>query len=164
MDERSASEKQQEKEEHTDLSQPKQTMATENSVQAIFLDLFRRVRFNLLDGERVVHDLLHHQDLWRAAYPARFSVPYRNRHDNTGKQVHPIIDLAMMRNVSWGMWPADMLYIWTDQDHLPELQKVAEQWQGEIGVFNPEEPMDEEDLSMAGLFDDDHRVLWVWWD
>jgi hypothetical protein len=70
----------------------------------------------------------------------------------------------MMRNVSWGMWPADMLYIWTDQGHLPELQKVAKQWQGEIGVFNPEEPMDEEDLSMAGLFDGDHRVLWVWWD
>lgn len=164
MDERSDSEKQQEKEEHTDLSHPKQTTATENSMQAIFLDLFRRIRFNLLDGETVVRDLLQHQDLWRAVYPTRLSVPYRNRHDNTGKQVHPIIDLAMMRNVSWGMWPADMLYIWTDQDHLPELQKVAEQWQGEIGVFNPEEPMDEEDLSMAGLFDGDHRVLWVWWD
>jgi hypothetical protein len=164
MDERSDSEKWQEKEEQMDLSQYLQTMATENSVQAIFLDLFRRVRFNLLDGETAVHDLRHHQALWRAAYPARFSVPYQNRHDNAGKHVHPISDLAMMRNVSWGEWPADILYIWIDQDHLPELRKLAEQWQGEIGVFNPEEPVDGEDLSMAGLFDDNNRVLWVWWD
>ncbi|HEU5377468.1 MAG TPA: hypothetical protein VFV38_18760, partial [Ktedonobacteraceae bacterium] len=121
MDERSDSEKLQEKEEHRDLSPHKQTIATENSVQAMFLDLFRRVRFNLLDGEAVVRDLLQHQDLWRAVYPARFSAPYQNSHDNTGEHVHPIIDLAMMRNVSLGKWPADMLYIWTDQDHLPEL-------------------------------------------
>jgi hypothetical protein len=164
VDEHSDSEKHQEKEEPTDLSRHLQTMATKNNVQAIFLDLFRRVRFNLLDGETVARDLLHHQDLWRAAYPARFSAPYQNRYDTTDNHVHPIMDLAMMRNVSWGMWPADMIYIWTDQDHLPELRTLAEQWQGEIGVFNPEEPMDEEDLYLAGLFNDKNRVLWVWWD
>ncbi|HEU5381659.1 MAG TPA: hypothetical protein VFV38_40080 [Ktedonobacteraceae bacterium] len=164
MNEHSASEKQQKREDLPALSQLAHTTVTENSVQAMFLAPIRRVRYNLLDGEAVVSDLLRHQDLWRAVYPARFSVPYQNRHDNAGKHVHPISDLAMMRNVSWGEWPADMLSIWTDQDHLPELRKLAEQWQGEIGVFNPEEPMDEEDLSLAGLFDDTNRVLWVWWD
>jgi hypothetical protein len=45
-----------------------------NDIQRLHFELFRRVRYNLLDGERVVRDLLDWRDLWYSVLPARF--PY----------------------------------------------------------------------------------------
>ncbi len=50
-----------------------QPQANINEIQRLHFELFRRVRYNLLDGERVVRDLLEWHDLWYKRAPHAFS-------------------------------------------------------------------------------------------
>jgi hypothetical protein len=69
----------------------------------------------------------------------------------------------MLRNTRWGSWPADTLYIWTNDKALPQLrQRIEERWEpSEIVEILP--GVDEE-MDFANLDDEHDRVLFVWWD
>lgn len=53
----------------------KQQYGPINDVQRLYFELLRRVRYNLLDGESVVHDLLDWHDLWYSVIAARLPYP-----------------------------------------------------------------------------------------
>jgi hypothetical protein len=131
-----------------------------NEVQRLFFELFRRVRYNLLDGERVVRDLLDWHDLWYSVLPTRFPYALNTQQD---KQYHPSTELSMLRHVCWESWPADTLYIWTNDNALPELRKrIEERWKAsEVVVISPGA---DEEMHFSHLDDEHDRVLFVWWD
>ena len=126
-----------------------------NDVQRLYFELLQRARFNLLDGESVVRDLIDWRDLWYSVIAAR--LPYPCTQENRLP-----IDLSLLRTTRWDDWPADILYIWTNEESLPQLQRlIEERWQAsEIGVLLPEDV----ELINANLSDAHNRVLFVWWD
>jgi hypothetical protein len=114
------------------------------------------VRFlQVLDGESVVRDLISWRDLWYSVIAAR--LPYPCTQENRLP-----IDLSLLWTTRWDDWPADILYIWTNEESLPQLQRlIEERWQAsEIGVLLPEDV----ELINANLSDEHNRVLFVWWD
>ena len=131
-----------------------------NDIQRLHLELFRHVRYNLLDGERVVRDLLDWRDLWYSVLPARFPYFFGKQDD---KQYHPYTELSMLRCTRWESWPADTLYIWTNDEALPQLrQRIEERWEpSEIVVISPET---DEEMHFTHLDSEHDRVLFVWWD
>jgi|GEM_PF-1544898 len=128
-----------------------------NTIQQLHFELFRRTRYNLLDGERVVQDLLAWRDLWYSVFPTRF--PYFFKHPNA-QEYHPYTEMAMLRHIRYDSWPPDILYIWTNDEALPELRKrIEERWEAsEITVILPEE----EELQVAHMDDEHGMVLCVW--
>ena len=126
-----------------------------NDVQRLYFELLRRVRYNLLDGESVVHDLLDWRDLWYSVIAVR--LPYLSTQENRLP-----IDLSLLRTTRWNDWPVDTLYIWTNDEMLSQLQHlIEERWQAsEIEVLSP----DDVELTNANLSDAHNRVLFVWWD
>jgi hypothetical protein len=131
-----------------------------NTIQRLYFELFRLVRYNLLDGELVVRDLLEWRDLWYSVFPTRFPYLFREPGD---KEYRPYTELSMLRTVSVDSWPADTLYIWTNDEALPQLrQRIEERWQpGEVVVISPET---DKEMQFAHLDDEHDRVLFVWWD
>ncbi len=69
----------------------------------------------------------------------------------------------MLRNVRGEMWPADTLYIWTNDEVLPQLrQRIEERWQpSEVVVISPDT---DREMRFANLNSEHDRVLFVWWD
>ena len=137
-----------------------QQQADINDIQHLHFELFRRIRYNILDGERVVRDLLEWRDLWYSALPMRFPLAFNKSED---KQYHPYTELSMLRHIRWDSWPADTLYIWTNDNALPQLrQRIEERWEAsEIEVISPEA---DEEMHFSHLDDERDRVLFVWWD
>jgi hypothetical protein len=131
-----------------------------NEIQRLHLELLRRVRYNLMDGERVVSDLLDWRKLWYSALPTRFPSHF-NKPDDT--EYHPYTELSMLRHARWDSWPADALYIWTNDEALPQLrQHIEERWEpSEIVVISPET---DEEMHFAHLDGEHDCVLFVWWD
>jgi hypothetical protein len=131
-----------------------------NEIQRLQLELFRRVRFNELDGERVVSDLLAWRDLWYSVLPTRFPTFFPKPGD---KEYHPYTELSMLRCTRWGTWPADTLYIWTNDEALPQLRKrIEERWEPSDMVEII--PGVDEEMHLARIDDEHDRVLFVWWD
>jgi len=126
-----------------------------NDVQHLYFELLRRVRFNLLDGESVVRDLLDWHDLWYSVIATRLPIPSRQEN-------RPQADLSLLRTTRWNSWPADTLYIWTNEETVTRLQRlIEERWQpSEVEILLPETV----ELINANLFDPHDRVLFVWWD
>ena len=126
-----------------------------NDVQQLYFELFRRVRYNLLDGESVVRDLKEWRDLWYSVNAIRLPFP------STQRNTLPI-SLSLLRTTRWNSWPADTLLIWTDDANLEQLQGlIEERWQAsEVSVYMPED----EEMMFANLHDEHDRVLFVWWD
>ncbi len=126
-----------------------------NDVQRLYFELLQRVHYNLLDGESVVRDLIDWRDLWYSVIATR--LPYPSIQENRLP-----IDLSLLRTTRWNDWPADTLYIWTNEEALSELQRLIEEhWQAsEIEVLLPEDI----ELINANLSDAHNRVLFVWWD
>jgi hypothetical protein len=133
----------------------KQQHESINDVQRLYFELLRRVRYNLLDGESVVHDLLDWRDLWYSVIAAR--LPYPNTQENRLP-----IDLSLLRTTRWNDWPVDTLYIWTNDEAVSQLQHLIEEhWQAsEIEVLSPQDV----ELINANLSDAHNCVLFVWWD
>jgi hypothetical protein len=131
-----------------------------NEIQHLHFKLLRYVRYNLLDGERVVNDLLEWRDLWYSVLPTRF--PYPSIKPDDG-QYHPYTELSMLRNVRGEMWPVDTLYIWTNDKALLQLQqRIQERWEpSEVVVITPDK---DREMRFANLNDEHDRVLFVWWD
>jgi hypothetical protein len=101
-----------------------------NDVQRLYFELLQRVHYNLLDGEGVVRDLIDWRDLWYSVIATR--LPYPSIHENRLPT-----DLSLLRTTRWNAWPADTLYIWTNEEALPQLQRLIEEhWQAsEIEVL-----------------------------
>jgi hypothetical protein len=126
-----------------------------NDVQQLHFELFRRVRYNLLNGEDVIRDLKEWRDLWYSVIAMRLPFP------STQKDRLPI-NLSLLRTTRWDSWPADTLLIWTNDANLEQLQRLIEgRWQAsEVSVFVPED----EEMIYANFHDEHDRVLCVWWD
>ena len=126
-----------------------------NDVQRLYFELLRGVRYNFLDGESIVHDLLDWRDLWYSVIAARLPYP-------STQEYRLPIDLSLLRTTRWNEWPIDTVYIWTNDEMVSRLQRlIEERWQAsEIEVFLPEDV----ELINANLSDASNRVLFVWWD
>jgi len=95
-----------------------------------------------------------------ACFP-RVSLFFFNRRDD--KQYRAYTELSMLRHVRWDSWPADTLYIWTNDEALPQLrQRIEERWEpSEVEVISPDA---DEEMRFTHLDDEHDRVLFVWWD
>ncbi len=126
-----------------------------NDVQRLYFELLRGVRYNLLDGESVVLDLLDWRDLWYSVIAARLPYP-------STQEYRLPLDLSLLRTTRWNEWPIDTIYIWTNDEMVSQLQRlIEERWQAsEIEIFLPEDV----ELINANLSDAHNRVLFVWWD
>jgi len=133
---------------------------TINETQQLYFDLFKRVQYNLLDGQRVVADLLAWRELWYSVLPVRLPDLFPNQDD---KQNHPYTEVSMLRTLRFGDYPFDTLYIWTTDQALPLLRRrIEERWEAsEVAVLTPET---DEEMRLAHLDDAQDRVLFVWWD
>jgi len=129
-------------------------------IQALYLELIRTIRYNELDGGRVVGQLLEWRDLWDSVIADRLPMPRPEPAARDQYGVYP--PLSLLRTTRYGDWPADTLYIWTDQERLPRLQRLIEEhWQAsEI------ELIDQQDVAFMfhAFYRPGHRVLTVWWD
>lgn len=137
-----------------------QPQADINAIQHLHFELLRHVSYNLLDGERVVGDLLEWRGLWYSVFPTRFPYVFNKQDD---KQYHPYTELSLLRHTRWESWPVDTLYIWTNDEVLPQLrQHIEERWQpSEIVEILPDA---DEEMRFAHLDNEHDRVLFVWWD
>src|SRR2546429_292801 len=95
-------EEEQEEQESTEISE----------VQLLYLELFRRSRFNLLDGEKVVNDLLEWRHLWHSVFPIRLPHPMYRRPEShpelydkypslLERWYNPQTDFAMLHHARW---------------------------------------------------------------
>lgn len=134
------------------IEQPREPI---NEIQRLHFELLRHTRYNLLDGESVVRDLMDWRHLWYSAFATRLPLPIGER---DGLQA----DLALLRTTRWNDWPVDTLYIWTSDENVEHLQKLIEEhWEpSEIEVLSPENI----EMSYANLSNKHNRVLAVWWD
>ncbi len=139
------------------MSQEQQDTAI-NEVQHLQLELFRHARYNLLDGEAVVRDLLSWRHLWFSVVSTRLPMPIPD-----SKSLVSTSELALLRTTRWNDWPADTLYIWTDDTRVEQLQKlIEERWQADdVAVLSPEDI--EVRYSNLG-HNKENRILFVWWD
>ncbi len=130
-----------------------------NEVQHLQLELFRHARFNLLDGEAVIQDLLNWRHLWFSVVSTRLPMPIPD-----SKSLVSISELALLRTTRWNDWPADTLYIWTDDKRVEQLEKlVEERWQADtVAVLSPEEDIEVRYSNLG--HDEENRILFVWWD
>ena len=126
-----------------------------NEIQRLQLELLRRVRYNWLNGERVVNDLLELRELWYSVIASNPSTLFIG---HEGLQT----DLMLLRATRYEQWPVDTVYIWTRIEHSATLrQRIEERWEAsEIDEYTP----DEKGMSLASMRDPHDRVLCIWWD
>src|SRR5260221_6328061 len=107
-----------------------------------------------------VNKTLYWHDLWYSVLPTRFPYSFKEQDD---KQYHPYTELSMLRHARWDSWPADTLYIWTNDEALSQLrQRIEEHWEpSEVEVIAPDT---DEEMRLMHLDDEHDRVLFVWWD
>src|SRR5260221_13936066 len=131
----------------------KQQRTPINDVQRLYFELLQRARFNLLDGESVVRDLLEWRDLWYSVTAARLPFPI--------EQNRLPIDLSLLRTTRWNDWPADTVYIWTNDEYATQLKElIEERWESrEMSGLLP----DDVELINPTLFEEDNRVLFDCW-
>lgn len=128
------------------------------TAQDIQLELLRRTRFNMLDGERLCASLMKHRELWLALLLDRPGVPdYRD-------EGHLLISgLIKLRDLPYNLWNADTLFLMTPtHGDAGQLARIAEEeeWGGEIQVF---ENQDEIDRAL-GIGRRPYGLLSIWWD
>ncbi len=129
-----------------------------NEIQRLQFEMFRHTRYNLLDGEAVVRDLLQWRNLWFSVISTRLPMPIPE-----SETLVSMSELALLRTTYWNDWLADLLYIWTDDKNVEQLQKlIEERWQAdEVSVLTTEDL--EVRYSNLG-HNEENRILFVWWD
>jgi hypothetical protein len=129
-------------------------------IQALYFALIRTIQYNTLNGAQVVEDLLEWRPLWDSVIADRQPSPRVAPARADQYDVYP--PLSLLRTTRYDDWPADTLYIWTDQERLPRLQRLIEEhWEA-----SAIELVDQEDVAFMfhGFYRPEHRVLEVWWD
>ncbi len=126
----------------------------EATVQDLHLELLRRVKRNLLDGERVANDLLAHRDLWHAVLLDTLGL------DGDGVGFAQLIKL---RDMKGNFYNVDTLYVLAVSEAA--AQKIAEYeeaWRADATEILDLEKT-EKALGAHG-FDDHLRIVEMWWD
>jgi hypothetical protein len=126
--------------------------------QELQFELMKQASFNEFDGERVVADLLAHQDLWKGSLMDRTAYP------KTGEKYEMCIDLIKLRDLP-DYWNVDTLFITPVKGKEDELEALAKNWgadevdyyggelvAGWLGSWSPE--------TRTNL----KQVLRIWWD
>ncbi len=129
-------------------------------VQALYFELIKTIRYNMLDGAQVVEDLLRWRELWDSVIADRQPTPRLDAPPPPQYSVYP--PLSLLRTTRYDDWPADTLYIWTDEERLPRLRRLIEEhWQGcAIDLVD----QDDVKVMFHGFYRPEHRVLDLWWD
>lgn len=123
------------------------------TIQEIQLELIRRTLPGLVDGERIVADLLTHRGLWEAAMLDRFCF------SNPGKL--PRIGLIKLRDLPENFWNADTLYVLTPTiEDAQALLPLAEEWGGMVLLHDD---LDDVQNTLGGT-GREQAVVSVWWD
>jgi hypothetical protein len=127
-----------------------------SDMQRTQLELLRSVRYNELDGEKVVNDLLAWRDMWYGVIADRFALA-RPR-----DAAYQVINLIKLRDLPRNYWNVDTVFIWTTDAHVDTLiERIKKRWRADdVGVFDRDEA--EESLGYGPLRDD--RLIYVWWD
>ena len=129
-----------------------------NPIQDLQFQLIRQVRFNLCDGARVVDDLLANRSLWRGVIMDR--AVYRLRLMPGESEESDFINLIKLRDIQWGVWNVDNLYVLSSGADDDALFALAQTWSADE-VYWIE---GEEAGSRLGVSPTDARILSVWWD
>ena len=109
--------------------------------QELAFELMRSASFNEFDGVGVVSDLERHAHLWDAALMNRD-------------------DLVTLRDLPYGEWNVDTLYVLSSgQDDLA-LERLAAQWKADEVRWMSED----EAAQHLGESPPQRRILVVWWD
>jgi hypothetical protein len=122
-----------------------------NKVQELYLEQLKTVKFKQVSGEKIVADLLAHQELWCAVYPE-----FKWHIDKKENPTH-----------FWDPWH---LYIFTVPGKEDELRSLVEIWDPIDADFTCENdhwsPMDEEPFftSDQDTLDNKKLYLSLWWD
>jgi hypothetical protein len=130
-----------------------------NHIQALYFELIRTIEFNELVGARIVENLLEWRDLWESVIMDRLPMPRGG--PLVPGQFHVYPPLGLLRTTRGNDWPADTLYIWTDEARLPKLRAlIGEHWElCEISL------VDQHDVEMMmSIWGTTDRVLQIWWD
>jgi len=128
--------------------------------QQLHLDLLRaRGRYNNMDGEAIVQDLLAWRDLWIAVMGERLPLPLS---EELAKRKGEYIDLCRLRYLQADRWAVDSVLILTTEDRAKRLMPLIEQrWKtDELEVVDREETR----WCMGLQLGDDEIVLYLWWD
>jgi hypothetical protein len=116
----------------------------EATLQELQLEMIRRVRHNDCDGQRIVADLLDHQELWESVMMDA----------GCGSMVH-------LRDLPFNQWNVDTLFIVaSDGKSAEKLARLAEDWNPDNIDLLYETATDD----LLGGTDDEQRVVVVWWE
>jgi hypothetical protein len=128
----------------------------EATVQDIQLELIRRIRFNMFDGQRVYDFLMKHRHLWQAVVMDRFGYVTK---DDVGASW----GLIKLRDLPDNIWNVDTLVVMTDSvgtaEQLARLFDEADLGGEKAVVQGPEKTR-----AALGEYPCDHGLVSVWWD
>lgn len=132
----------------------------EATVQEIQLELIRRTRFNMFDGERIYASLMKHRAYWQAVLLDR---PGLADYRNPGHLL--LSGLIKLRDLDDNLWNADQLFILTaKREQAVKLARIIEEeedWGGEKPiVYDDQGEID----SALGVGRQDYGLLSIWWD
>src|SRR5437879_394056 len=133
-----------------------QQLLRETSVQDIQLELIRRHRYNLFDGERVYDFLMKHRHLWEAVIMDRLGYVSK---DETGANW----GLIKLRDLPGNCWNVDTLIVMTDTyESAKDLARLFDEADlgGEKAVVEPPEKT----ATALGMHPCHCGLVSVWWD
>ena len=115
-----------------------------SQVQQIQLDIIEHTNFNLFNGKKIVKLLKENHKMWRSVL-----MP---------------LDLISLRDMAYGHWHADTMYIYPEDSYQFQLEElVREHFQAdEIEWIHGSEAVDA--LGMTEVENKSHVILSVWWD
>jgi hypothetical protein len=127
-----------------------------SDMQRTQLELLRGVRYNALNGERVVADLLEWRDMWYGVLADRFALALPR------EEAYQTINLIKLRDLPQNVWNVDTVFIWTTKLHTDTLlERIKQRWKADdFGVAETDEA--EQALGYGPMRDD--RLIYVWWD
>jgi hypothetical protein len=133
-----------------------QPLLRDATVQDIQLELIRRHRYNLFDGQRVYDFLMKHRDRWRGVIMDRFGFVGQND-DGTWW------GLIKLRDLPGNSWNVDSLVVMTDTvesaRELAHLIDAADLCGDKIEVEDPEKA-----ARALGISPCPYGLVSVWWD
>lgn len=129
------------------------------SAQDIQLELIRRTKFNMMDGERIITSLLRHRDLWMAVLLDRPGLP------NYNEPIRLLMaGLIKLRDLPQNIWNADTLYILTrTHEQARRLERIIEEedWFADaVHVYEDQREID----NALGTGRQQFGLVSVWWD
>jgi len=121
------------------------------SVQELHLELIRRTTHNNFDGARVLADLLAQREDWQAVLFDTYDLVLGG--ESSG--------LIKLRDMADNFYNVDTLYILAVNEQAAErLAAFAESWMADtVQIYDQEKTN-----GLLGCYDDNLRVVEMWWD